>query len=81
LTKKLFKRYLISWGIASILGGVLAFLIVTQFLDSFFAFHAGVGIIPIASGLMVLLLVIGLTVSSQIWKVLKANPAEVLKSE
>ncbi|WP_075350777.1 FtsX-like permease family protein [Algoriphagus marinus] len=81
LTKKLFKRYLISWGIASILGGGLAFVIVTQFLDSFFAFHAGVGFIPIATGLMVLLLVIGLTVSSQIWKVVKANPANILKAE
>jgi putative ABC transport system permease protein len=81
LTKKLFRRYLISWGIASILGGGLAFVVVNQFLDSFFAFHSGVGLIPLGTGLVVLLLVIGLTVGSQILKVLKANPADILKSE
>ncbi|MDG1276687.1 MAG: ABC transporter permease [Algoriphagus sp.] len=81
LTRKLFKRYLISWGIASILGGCLAFVMVNQFLDSFFAFHSGVGFIPLTTGLLGLLLVIGLTVSSQIFKVMKANPADILKSE
>jgi ABC-type antimicrobial peptide transport system permease subunit len=81
LSKKLFKRYLISWGIASILGGSLAYLLVSTFLNSFFAFHSGVGLIPMTGGFMVLLLVIGLTVSSQIWRVLKANPAYILKSE
>ncbi|WP_194776851.1 ABC transporter permease [Pararhodonellum marinum] len=81
LSKKLIYRYLISWGIASVLGGVLAYLTVKSFLDSFFAFHSGVGLIPLASGLIVLLIVIGMTVSSQIWKVYKANPSEILKSE
>lgn len=81
LSRKLFKRYLISWAVASVLGGGLAFIIVSTFLDSFFAFHSGVGFIPVASGLIFLLLVIGLTVSSQLWKVLRANPAQILKSE
>jgi ABC-type antimicrobial peptide transport system permease subunit len=81
LSKKLFKRYLISWGIASILGGVVSFLIVSAFLDSFFAFHSGVGLLPLASGILGLLLVIGVTVSSQLWKVHKANPSYILKSE
>jgi len=81
LTKKLFKRYLISWAIASVLGGGLAFVMVNQFLDSFFAFHSGVGLISLATGLTVLLLVIGLTVSAQLFKVIKANPAQILKAE
>lgn len=81
LSRKLFKRYLISWAIASVLGAGLAFFAVSSFLDSFFAFHSGVGLIPIGSSLVFLLLVIGLTVSSQLWKVLKANPATILKSE
>jgi putative ABC transport system permease protein len=81
LSKKLFKRYLISWGIASVLGGVLSFVVVTIFLDSFFAFHSGVGLLALSSGILGLFLVIGLTVSSQIWKVHRANPANILKSE
>ncbi|MFD2035038.1 ABC transporter permease [Belliella marina] len=81
LSIKLFKRYLISWLVASVLGGILAYLAVVNFLDYLFAFHSGVGLIPLATGLMVLLIVIGLTVSSQIWKVYKVNPSQILKSE
>lgn len=81
LSKKLFRRYLISWGIASILGGVVSYLIVTVFLSSFFAFHSGVGLLPLSSGILGLLLVIGVTVSSQLWKVYKANPSYILKAE
>jgi ABC-type antimicrobial peptide transport system permease subunit len=81
LSKKLFRRYLISWGIASVLGGVLSFVLVTSFLNNFFAFHSGVGLLPLASGILGLLLVIGVTVSSQLWKVYKANPSYILKSE
>ncbi|MEB2782402.1 ABC transporter permease [Algoriphagus sp. C2-6-M1] len=81
LSVKLLKRYLIIWGIASVLGGAFSMLIISKFLDSFFAFHSGVGIVPIGLGLMILLLVIAGTVGSQIWKILKANPAAILKSE
>ncbi len=81
LSKKLFKRYLISWGVASVLGGILAYLAVTSFLNSFFAFNSGVGLIPLGAGFMVLLIVIGLTVSSQLWKIYNANPSQILKSE
>lgn len=69
LSQKLFKRYLISWVIASVCGGSIAFLAVKNFLDSFFAYHSGVGFIPLGSGFGVLLAVIGLTVGLQLWKV------------
>ncbi|MGM0945259.1 MAG: ABC transporter permease [Bacteroidota bacterium] len=81
LSQKLFMRYLISWIIAAVLGGGIAYLIVKSFLDSFFAYHAGVGLVPIGSGVLVLLIVIGVTVSSQLWKVYYANPSQILKSE
>jgi putative ABC transport system permease protein len=78
---KLLKRYLIIWGIAGVLGGTFSILIISSFLDSFFAFHSGVGIVPIGLGLLILLFVIAGTVSSQVWKIVKANPAVILKSE
>ena len=81
LSMKLFKRYLIIWGIASVLGGAFSVVIISGFLDSLFAFHSGVGLLPIGLGLTILLLVIALTVSSQIWKIVKANPATILKAE
>lgn len=81
LSMKLFKRYLIIWAIASVLGGAFSVLMISKFLDSLFAFHSGVGFIPIGAGLLILLLVIGATVSSQILKIVKANPAVILKSE
>ncbi|GAA0879827.1 ABC transporter permease [Algoriphagus jejuensis] len=81
LSKKLFKRYLIIWGIASVLGSIFSFVIVSKFLDSFFAFNSGVGAVHLGSGLAILLLVIAGTVSSQVWKIVKANPATILKAE
>ncbi|RAI89240.1 ABC transporter permease [Algoriphagus yeomjeoni] len=81
ISMKLFRRYLLIWGIAGILGGAFSILIISSFLDSFFAFHSGVGVFPIGSGLVILLLVVAVTVGSQIWKILKANPAVILKSE
>lgn len=63
LSKKRFRRYLISCGIASVLGGVLSFVVVTSFLNNFFAFHSGVGLLPLTSGILGLLLVIGAIVS------------------
>ncbi|MBB6325522.1 ABC-type antimicrobial peptide transport system permease subunit [Algoriphagus iocasae] len=81
LSKKLLKRYLIIWGIAALIGGIFSIYFISSFLDSFFAFNSGVGIIPIGFALVILLIVIIGTVSSQIWKVIKANPAVILKSE
>lgn len=81
LSMKLAKRYLIIWGIASLLGGGLSIVLVSTFLNSFFAFHSGVGLIPLGLGLLVLFLVIAGTVSSQIWKIVRANPATILKAE
>jgi len=81
LSMKVAKRYLIIWGIASVLGAGLSIVLISTFLNSFFAFHSGVGIVPIGLGLLILLLVIAATVSSQIWKIQKANPAAILKSE
>ncbi|PZX57646.1 ABC-type antimicrobial peptide transport system permease subunit [Algoriphagus ratkowskyi] len=81
LSKKMGKRYFIIWGIASVLGGAFSLLIISSFLDSFFAFHSGVGAFQISIGLLILLLVIAVTVGSQIWKIMKANPATILKAE
>jgi len=81
LSLKLLKRYLIIWAIASVLGGAFSVIIISNFLDSFFAFHSGVGVFPIGFGLVILLLVIAATVGSQIWKIVKANPATILKAE
>lgn len=81
LSMKLFKRYLIIWSIAGVLGGTFSILIISRFLDSFFAFHSGVGVLPIGIGLLLLLLVVAGTVGSQIWKIVKVNPAVILKSE
>jgi ABC-type antimicrobial peptide transport system permease subunit len=81
LSLKLFKRYLIIWGIASVLGGAFSVVIISGFLASFSAYHSGVGVLPIGLGLGILLLVVATTVCSQIWKIVKANPATILKVE
>ncbi|MDR7129997.1 ABC-type antimicrobial peptide transport system permease subunit [Algoriphagus sp. 4150] len=81
LSMKLARRYLIIWGIASVLGAGISVVLISAFMNSFFAFHSGVGLFPIGLGLVILLMVIGTTVSSQIWKIVKANPAAILKTE
>lgn len=77
----LLRRYLIIWMIASVIGGALSYFVISLFLDSFFAFHSGVGALSLGVSLLLLLLVIFLTVGGQIWKVLNTNPAKVLKAE
>lgn len=81
LSKKLLKRYVIIWGVAAVIGTVVSSFLISSFLDSFFAFHSGVGIVPIGFALLILFGLIFGTVASQIWKVIKANPAVILKSE
>ncbi|WP_339757796.1 ABC transporter permease [Algoriphagus aquimarinus] len=81
LSMKLAKRYLIIWGVASVLGGGISIVLVSAFLNTFFAFHSAVGLIPIGLGLLILLLVVAGTVGSQILKIVKANPATILKAE
>ncbi len=77
----LVRRYLILGSIAAILGGGLAWFAVSGFLDSFFAFHSGVGVIPLGTSIGLLLIVVLLTGFSQIFRLEKANPSVVLKSE
>jgi ABC-type antimicrobial peptide transport system permease subunit len=81
ISYKLMKRYLIIWLVAAILGSIASVMLISAFLNSFFAFNSGVGIVPLGSALVILFAVITGTVASQIYKVMKVNPAIILKSE
>ncbi len=81
LAQKIFKKYLVLWIISCIIGGILAQLAISSLLNMVYAFHSGVGFITIASSTIILLLVIFLTVGSQVWKVKRNNPADTLKME
>jgi ABC-type antimicrobial peptide transport system permease subunit len=81
LAQKIFKRYLILWAIACVAGSVAAGMIINLMLDSLFAFHSGLNAITIGLAIAILLLVIILTVGTQILKVKRNNPADTLKTE
>ncbi|MHA7128230.1 ABC transporter permease [Algoriphagus namhaensis] len=77
----LFRAYLLLWAGSFLVGGTVAFYVVKGFLSSFFAFHAGIGLIPLGMSASVLLLVILVTGGVQFRKLKEANPAQILRTE
>ncbi|MFT6965452.1 MAG: putative ABC transport system permease protein [Marivirga sp.] len=81
LAQNIFKRYLLLWAIACVLGSALAGMIINLMLDTLFAFHSGTSALTIILAITILLAVITLTVGSQVLKVIRSNPTETLKME
>ncbi|MDN3203339.1 FtsX-like permease family protein [Algoriphagus sediminis] len=77
----LVRRYLLLGSLSAVLGGGLAWYAVGGFLDSFFAFHSGVGLFPVGVSIALLFIVVLLTGAYQMIYLNKANPSVVLKSE
>ncbi|MEM6525930.1 MAG: FtsX-like permease family protein [Bacteroidota bacterium] len=81
LSKSILKKYLLMWVLASLIGGYLGSVAISSLLSSVYSFHPGVGTVPIILALTVLLLVILITISSQLVKVDKTNPSQTLRLE
>lgn len=81
LSKLISRRFIILWTLAAVFGGSLAYFAISGFLDLVYAYHPGLGIMPLVIALVVLFLVLLITVSGQIIRVEKSNPVNILKAE
>lgn len=81
LSKTVLKKYLVLWLIGCTLGLFLAYMAINALLESVYSFHAGVGFIPLIFAMLLLLVVIIITISSQLVKVKRTNPVDTLRTE
>lgn len=75
------KEFVWILGIAFVIGVPLGGLGIAGFVESIFAISKPLGITPVALAISFMLLTIGLTVFMQIRKVIRINPATILKGD
>ncbi|KYG78808.1 ABC transporter permease [Roseivirga echinicomitans] len=81
LTKSVYIRFIIMLSIAIVIGSALAILVIGALLDQVYGYHDPVNLVPLVSASVILAVVAFTTITSQIGKVKKMNPAETLRME
>lgn len=81
LSKTIYKKFVWLWALGCVVGGILGILASTSLLDMVYAYHPSTGTIPLIIAVFVLLGVMFVTIASQLFKVKKANPVDVLRME
>lgn len=81
LAQPVYKRFRVVIGLAILIGGALSILLVRILLDSIYTYSATVGAGPLVVASLILLLVAFITLSLQVTRVKKLNPAETLRTE
>ncbi len=74
------KQFMILIGLAFVIGTPLAYLALTQWLDSF-AYHITIGVLTFVLAGLVTITLVFLTVSHQAVKLARVNPVKMLRSE
>lgn len=75
------NQYLILFGVAILVGAPLSYFAIKAVLDFAYTYHMPITFWSVAIAAVMLVLVLMLTVSTQIWKVAKSNPVKGLKTE
>lgn len=81
ITGNVMGQYLILFVVALIIGAPVSYLLVKFIFESSFAYHMPVDFSGAAIAVGILVFVLAFTASTQIRKVVKANPVEGLKAE
>ncbi|MFT7421426.1 MAG: putative ABC transport system permease protein [Arcticibacterium sp.] len=82
ITKPVYVKFGIMLGIAVVTGSTLAIFIIGLFLDTIYkSNHDPVSFVPLLFAALILGAVVFVTISSQIGKVKKMNPAEILRMD
>ena len=81
LTQLVNRSFVLILVIAAVIATPLAYLVVNGLLDSVFAYRAALGAGPFLIAYSVVFLTALVTISTQVYKVVVANPAEVLRNE
>jgi predicted lysophospholipase L1 biosynthesis ABC-type transport system permease subunit len=75
------KEYLILFVAALVIGTTVSYTLIKMILDFAYVYHMPITIWSVALAALILVVVLIATVSTQIWKVSKANPVSGLKVE
>jgi putative ABC transport system permease protein len=81
LAQPVYKKFRNILGLAVLIGGSLAVLVVQLLLETIYAYSAPIGILPISGAALILLLVAFITLNLQVARVKKLNPAETLRMD
>lgn len=75
------KHYLVLFGVALLVGAPLGYLSSKALIEFTYEYHRPVTLSGVSIAVIIMLTVLGLTVATQIRKVMKANAVEGLKAE
>jgi putative ABC transport system permease protein len=75
------RQYLALFVVAIVVGAPLSYFMIKVVLDFAYAYHIPVTFWSVSLASLILVAVLLLTVSTQVWRVSKANPVEGLKAE
>jgi predicted lysophospholipase L1 biosynthesis ABC-type transport system permease subunit len=81
ITISILNQYMILFGVAIVIGAILGHTLATWLIDFEYAYHMPTSYFAAITGSVMMVLVLLITVSTQIRKVFKANPVNGLKSE
>lgn len=75
------RQFVVFLSIALVLGIPLSYLLIQTLLDAVYAYYKPLTFIPFAVALVMVVIMVFVTVSSQIRKVMQSSPTEGLRSE
>lgn len=75
------KQFVIFLSIALIIGIPLSYMLMTSLFDQVYAIHVPITWLPFSIALVLVVIMVGITISSQVRKVMKTSPTEGLRSE
>lgn len=81
ITKSVYIRFAVMLGIAIVTGGTLSVLIIGLLLDVVYGYHEPINAWPLLFSGLLLAIIAFSTISTQMRKVKKLNPAETLRME
>ena len=81
IAKRVNYQYVWLLTFATALGAPLSYFVMVAFLDSVYEYHVPVQIPSIIFGIIAIFLIAAITVSSLVYKVVKSNPVNALRSE
>lgn len=75
------KQFVVFLAIAMVLGIPLSYMLMQSLFDAVYAYYKPLTILPFAFALFMVVLMVFITVSSQVKKVMRSSPTEGLRSE
>jgi hypothetical protein len=81
ISGNIFRQYALLLGVAILIGAPLGHQLMKMVMESAFVYHVPIDLSAVTFAVTLLIIILVLTVSTQISKVLKANPVDGLRAE